>query len=61
MIERTGNSPRRYYPVRDLREQPERQARARLAPERWDRAYAAGRRASIAALLKDINRVLDNR
>jgi hypothetical protein len=47
--------------VRDLREQPERHARARLSPERWDRAYAAGRQASIAAVLKDIDRVLDKR
>ena len=58
VTERTGHSLVD-TPVRDLREQPEREARARLAPDRWDRAYAAGRRASIDALLKDIDRVLD--
>jgi predicted ATPase/DNA-binding XRE family transcriptional regulator len=40
--------------VRDLRQHTERQARARLGPERWGRAYAAGRTASIDGLLKDI-------
>jgi predicted ATPase len=58
VIERTGHTLVD-TPVRDLREQPEREARARLAPDRWDRAYAAGRRASIDALLKDIDRVLE--
>jgi len=57
VIERTGNALVD-TPVRDLREEPEREARARLAPDRWDRAYAAGRRASIDTLLKDIDRVL---
>jgi predicted ATPase/DNA-binding XRE family transcriptional regulator len=42
--------------VRDLRECAERDARARLGAERWDRAYAAGRRSSIEALLHDIDR-----
>ena len=41
--------------VHDLREQAEREARARLGPDRWARAYAAGRRASIDSLLKDID------
>ena len=45
MIERTGNTLVD-MPVRDVGEQPERQARARLSPERWDHAYAAGRQAS---------------
>jgi predicted ATPase/DNA-binding XRE family transcriptional regulator len=40
--------------VRDLREQAERDARNRLGQARWDLAYAAGRKASIDALLKDI-------
>ena len=40
--------------VRDLREQAEQQARARLGPDRWARAYAAGRHASIDSLLNDI-------
>ena len=43
--------------VHALREQTERDVRARLGPDRWARAYAAGRRASIDALLKDIDRV----
>ena len=44
--------------VLDLRDQVEREARARLGPSRWARAYDAGRRASIDALLKDIDRVV---
>jgi hypothetical protein len=44
-------------PVRDLREQTERDARARLGPNRWARAYAAGRSGSIDALLRDIDSV----
>ena len=44
--------------VDDLREQAEREARARLGADRWARAYAAGRTVSIDALLKDIERVL---
>ena len=43
--------------VDDLREQAEREARARLGADRWALAYAAGRTASIDALLKDIERV----
>jgi predicted ATPase/DNA-binding XRE family transcriptional regulator len=45
--------------VRDLRDQAERETRARLGPDRWARAYAAGRRASIDALLKEIDRPVD--
>jgi hypothetical protein len=33
----------------------ERDVRARLGPDRWARAYATGRSASIDALLKDID------
>jgi predicted ATPase/DNA-binding XRE family transcriptional regulator len=44
--------------VRDLQEDSERQARARLGPERWARAYAAGRTASSDSLIKDIDRRL---
>jgi len=44
--------------VRDLREQAEREARARLGPDRWAQAYAAGRSTSIDAILSDIDRVL---
>jgi hypothetical protein len=43
--------------VRDLREQAEREARARLGPDRWAQAYAAGRSTSIDAILSDIDRV----
>ena len=44
--------------VDDLREQAERDVRARLGPEQWALAYAAGRMTSIDALLKDIDRVV---
>jgi predicted ATPase/DNA-binding XRE family transcriptional regulator len=44
--------------VQDLRQQAEREARARLGATRWARAYGAGRIASIDALLKDIDRVV---
>jgi predicted ATPase/transcriptional regulator with XRE-family HTH domain len=44
--------------VRDLRDRAEEQARARLTAERWSRAYAAGRRASIDSLLHDIESAL---
>jgi predicted ATPase/DNA-binding XRE family transcriptional regulator len=40
--------------VRALRERVERQARARLGPDRWAHAYASGRNASIDSLLNDI-------
>ena len=40
--------------IRGLREEAERQGRGRLGPDRWARAYAAGRTASIDSLLKDI-------
>ena len=44
--------------VHDLRDEIERDVRRRLGPDRWTRAYAAGRRTSIDALMKDIDRVL---
>jgi hypothetical protein len=44
--------------VRALRQRAEEDARARLGPELWSRAYTAGRRASIDSLLDDIDRVL---
>jgi predicted ATPase/DNA-binding XRE family transcriptional regulator len=44
--------------VHDLREQAERQVRGRLGADRWSRAYAAGRSASIDSLMKDIDSVL---
>jgi uncharacterized protein YhdP len=46
--------------VQDLRDQAER-ARARLGPDRWARAYAAGRVTSIDSLMMDIDSVLANR
>jgi tetratricopeptide (TPR) repeat protein len=36
----------------------EREVRARLGPDRWAAAYAAGRQTSIDSLLKDIDRVV---
>ncbi len=44
-----------------LGEQAEREVRARLAPDRWARAYAAGRSTSIDALMKDIVGVVGSR
>jgi predicted ATPase len=44
--------------VRDLRDQAEHEVRARLGPDRWGGAYAAGRAASIDSLIKDIDSVL---
>jgi predicted ATPase/DNA-binding XRE family transcriptional regulator len=44
-----------------LGEQTEREVRARLGPDRWARAYAAGRVTSVDALLKDIERVVRKR
>ena len=44
--------------VLDLREQAEREARSRLSPEQWAEGYAAGRLASIDALMQDIDRVV---
>ena len=43
--------------VQDLREHAERDARVRLGPDRWARAYAAGRVASIDSLIEDIDGV----
>ena len=42
--------------VLDLKERTERGVRARLGPDRWAQAYAAGRTASIDVLLLDIDR-----
>ena len=47
--------------VHDLREQAEREVRARLGPDRWGRAYAAGRVTSIDSLMKEIDNVLRSR
>ena len=42
--------------VIELRERTEREVRDRLGPDRWERAYSAGRSSSIDSLLKDIDR-----
>jgi hypothetical protein len=39
-----------------LRHETEREVRAGLTPDLWSRAYAAGRRMSIDALLHDLER-----
>ncbi len=44
--------------VHDLREHAEQEVRARLGPDRWAQAYAAGRKASIDSLLNDIDSVV---
>ena len=44
--------------LHELREKTEREVRVRLGPDRWARAYAAGRRTSIDSLMQDIDRVL---
>ena len=44
--------------VADLTEQAEREARARVGPDRWARSYATGRDVSIDSLLEDIDRVV---
>jgi tetratricopeptide (TPR) repeat protein len=44
--------------VHDLREQAERETRARLGPDRWAQAYAIGRKSSIDGMLKDIDAAL---
>jgi len=41
--------------VNQLREQLEREARTRLGPHQWARAYAAGRTASLDSLVRDID------
>jgi len=47
-------------PAQALSEEVARDVRERLGPERWERAYAAGRQASIDALINDIEHVLSN-
>ncbi len=42
--------------MRDLWEETEREARARLGSDRWAQAYAAGRKSSIDTLIQDIDR-----
>jgi predicted ATPase/transcriptional regulator with XRE-family HTH domain len=47
--------------VKELHGEAERTARATLGAARWARAYAAGRRVSIDALLEDIDSALSSR
>jgi len=47
--------------VAEVNDQAEREVRAHLGPDRWARAYAAGRGASIDSLFKDIDSVLQRR
>jgi tetratricopeptide (TPR) repeat protein len=54
VTERTGATVVDKF-VHDLNEQLERDVRERLGPDRWARAYAAGRSASIDSLMKDID------
>ena len=44
--------------VRDLQGRIEDEVRARLGNDRWDDAYAAGRRTSMDSLLKEIDNAL---
>ena len=41
--------------VHDLGERAEREVRARLGPDRWARAYAAGRSTSLDSLMKVVD------
>ena len=47
--------------VRDLRDQAEREVRARLGPDRWSRAYEAGRMTTIDSSIEEIDSVLRTR
>jgi ATP/maltotriose-dependent transcriptional regulator MalT len=58
VTERTGATVVVRQALDDRIELAERELRARLGPERWGFAYAAGRSASIDVLMKDIDRVL---
>jgi hypothetical protein len=60
VTERTG-APVVDKAVQDVREQAEREVRARLGPDRWVRAYAAGRVTSIDSSIKDIDSALNSR
>jgi len=57
LLERTGHRVALTL-VHDLGVEAERRVRARLDPEQWAKASAAGRNTSIDTLLKDIDRVL---
>ena len=57
VTERTGASIADKW-VRDMGERAEREARARLGPDRWARAHAAGRVTSMDSWIKEIDAVL---
>jgi predicted ATPase/DNA-binding XRE family transcriptional regulator len=57
VTERTGATVAEQS-LEELREQAQRDALARLGPDRWATSYAAGRNTSIDALLKDIESVV---
>lgn len=57
LVARTGHTVALKL-VHDLGVEAERSVRASLDPEQWAKAYAAGRKISIDALLKDIDHVL---
>jgi tetratricopeptide (TPR) repeat protein len=57
VTERTGASIADKW-VRDMGERAERDARARLGPDRWARAYAAGRVTSMDSWIKEIDGAL---
>ena len=44
--------------VQDVRDRVEREVRARLGPDRWARAHAAGRVTSIDSWIREIDGVL---
>jgi predicted ATPase/DNA-binding XRE family transcriptional regulator len=44
--------------VQERKEQAEQKVRARLGPQKWDRAYGAGRTISIDSLIRDIDSAL---
>jgi len=57
VTERTGASIADKW-VRDMGERAEREARTRLGPDRWARAYAAGRVTSMDSWIKEIDGVV---
>jgi hypothetical protein len=60
VTERTGATVADQW-MHALGEQAAREVRARLGPDRWARAYAAGRVTSIDSLMMDIDSVLASR
>jgi hypothetical protein len=56
VTDRTGAMVVDNIPCVTFESHAERDARARLGAERWDRAYAAGRGSSIEAVIQDIDR-----